>query len=128
MGETSGMTLGIKEPRQKLHRAPTALYKTPLPQQSSSSAREEEYHWELREERRRHHCIARTSGGPLQFGISIQKVAQQAMNEDGQKIVEVFWQDEAELCIASWVRWRRSGKAQSIWKEGVKTWVVKYKC
>ena len=27
---------------------------------------------------------------PAQFGISIQKVAQQAMNEDGQKIFEVF--------------------------------------
>ena len=27
MGETSGTTLGIKEPRQKLRRAPTALYR-----------------------------------------------------------------------------------------------------
>ena len=53
MGETSGATLGIKEPRQKLRRAPTALLQTPLPQQSSPSAREEEEHWELREERRR---------------------------------------------------------------------------
>ena len=38
---------------------------------------------------------------PLQFGISIQQVAQQAMNEDGQKIFEIFWKEEGELCIAS---------------------------
>ena len=42
---------------------------------------------------------------PLQFGISTQKVAQQATNEDGQKIFEVFWQEGEELCIASWARW-----------------------
>ena len=30
---------------------------------------------------------------PLQFGISIQQVAQQDMNEDGQKIFDVFWQE-----------------------------------
>ena len=53
VGETSGTTLGIKEPRQKLRRAPNSTLQTPLPQRSSSSAREEEDHWELREERRR---------------------------------------------------------------------------
>ena len=31
---------------------------------------------------------------PGQIGISIQQVARQAMNEDGQKIFEVFWQEE----------------------------------
>ena len=31
---------------------------------------------------------------PLQFGIPIQQVAQQAMNENGQKIFEVCWQEE----------------------------------
>ena len=47
---------------------------------------------------------------PLQFGISIQQVAQQAMNEDGQNIFEVFWQDEGQLCIASWARWEAQRK------------------
>ena len=41
----------------------------------------------------------------MQFGISTQQVAQQAMNENGQKIFEIFWQEEEELCIASWARW-----------------------
>ena len=43
----------------------------------------------------------------MQIGISIQQVAQLARSENGQKIVEVFWQEE-EFCIASW-------------KEGVRT-------
>ena len=47
---------------------------------------------------------------PWQFGISIQKVAQQAVNEDGQKIFEVFWQEGEELCIASWARWEAQRK------------------
>ena len=42
---------------------------------------------------------------PLQFGITIQQVAQQAMNENGQKSFEIFWQGEKEVCIASWARW-----------------------
>ena len=41
---------------------------------------------------------------PLQFGISTQQVSQQTI-ENGQKIFEIFWQEE-ELCAA-----RRSGKA-----------------
>ena len=41
----------------------------------------------------------------LRLGIRIQQVAQQAMNEDGQKIFEVFWQEGEELCIASWASW-----------------------
>ena len=48
---------------------------------------------------------------PLQFGISIQQVAQQAMNENGQKIFEIFWQEEeGELCFASWARWEAQRK------------------
>ena len=39
-----------------------------------------------------------------QIGTSIQQVTQQAMNENGQKIFEIFWQGEEEVCIASWVR------------------------
>ena len=47
---------------------------------------------------------------PAQIGISIQQVAQQAMNEDGQTMFEVFWQ-EGELFVASWARGKRSGNA-----------------
>ena len=46
---------------------------------------------------------------PLQFGISIQQVAQQAVNEDGQKIFEIFRKEE-ELCIAIWARWEAQRK------------------
>ena len=31
---------------------------------------------------------------PAQICISVQQVAEQAMNEDGQNIFEVFWQEE----------------------------------
>ena len=47
---------------------------------------------------------------PSQFGTSIQKVAHQAMNEDGQKIFEVFWQEGEELRVASWARWEAQRK------------------
>ena len=46
---------------------------------------------------------------PAQIGISIEQVAQQAMNEDGQKMFEVIWQ-EGELCIASGARWEAQRK------------------
>ena len=46
---------------------------------------------------------------PLQLGISIQQVAQQAMNENDQNIFEIFWQGE-EVCIASWARWETQRK------------------
>ena len=58
-GETSGTNLGIKGPRQKLCRAPTA----PLPQQSSSSARVEEDNWEMMEERQGEGLPSRTWPG-----------------------------------------------------------------
>ena len=47
---------------------------------------------------------------PLQVCIFIQKVAHQAMNEDGQKIIEVFWQEGEEICVASWARWEAQRK------------------
>ena len=47
---------------------------------------------------------------PAQIGVSIQQVAQQAMNEDGQTIFEVFWQEEGELLVASWARWEAQRK------------------
>ena len=46
-----------------------------------------------------------------QIGISIQQVAQQAMDEDGRKMFEVFWQEEGEVCISSGADGKRSGKA-----------------
>ena len=60
---------------------------------------------------------------PLQFGKTIQHVAQQAMNEDGQKIFEIFRQEGEQLCIASWAHMRGAAERLSpIWKEDVKTW------
>ena len=47
---------------------------------------------------------------PEQIGISIQQVAQQAMNEDGQHVFEVYWQEEGELCVACWARWEAQRK------------------
>ena len=41
----------------------------------------------------------------VQIGIALQQVAQQARNERNQKVFEIFWQEEEELCIASWARW-----------------------
>ena len=40
---------------------------------------------------------------PVQIGNSVQHVVQQARSENGQKIFEVFWQEE-EVCVASWAR------------------------
>ena len=45
-----------------------------------------------------------------QIDTSIQRVAQQAMNEDGQKIFEVFLQEEGKLFVASWARWEAQRK------------------
>ena len=42
---------------------------------------------------------------PEEAGTSIMQIAQQAMNENGQKILEMFWQGEEEVCIDSLARW-----------------------
>ena len=48
---------------------------------------------------------------PAQIGVSIQQVAQQAMNEDCQTIFEAFWQEEeGELLVAAGPGGKRSGK------------------
>ena len=39
---------------------------------------------------------------PVNIGISIQQVAQQARSENDQKMFIIFWQDEEEVC--SWAR------------------------
>ena len=46
----------------------------------------------------------------VQIGISIQQVAQQARSENGQKIFEVFWQEE-ERGLCCQLGRMRSGKA-----------------
>ena len=61
---------------------------------------------------------------PVQIGITLPQVAHQTRNEWDPKDFENFWQEEEELCKASWA----SGKAWWSWKEGVRTQVGKYKC
>ena len=102
-GETSDTTLGIKEPGQKLRSVLTALYRLLC----LSKARR-------RPEKRRRTAFENLAKGvlryldncnevkvgitelqervavPAQVGISIPQVAQQAMNEDGQKIFELI--------------------------------------
>ena len=46
---------------------------------------------------------------PVQIGISIQQVAQQATSQNGQKIFEVFWQEEEEEALRC-LQEMRSGK------------------
>ena len=41
---------------------------------------------------------------PVQFGTSVQQVAQQARSENDHKIFEVFWQEE-EVYVAGLARW-----------------------
>ena len=127
--------MGVKEPRQKLRRVPTALYRRPCFSKARRRPEKKKITGEVIVERRRRriafenlakgvlryldNCNDVTVGitelqerveVPAQIGISIQQVAQQAMNEDGQKIFEVFWQEEGELCIACGARWEAPRK------------------
>ena len=108
--------LGYQGAKAKAPPCPNSTLQTPLPQQCSSSAREEEDHWGTEGRKAKAKDCFREPGltyldncnevkvgitelqerveVPAQIGISIQQVAQQAMNEDGQTIVEVFWQEE----------------------------------
>ena len=45
------------------------------------------------------------AAGNVGAGISIRQIAQQAMNENGQKIFDNFRQGEEEVCSASLARW-----------------------
>ena len=126
--------MGTKEPRQKLRRAPAALYRL-FCLRKARRRPEKKDDWELREEsRRRRIAFENLAKGMLRYldyynelkvgntelkerlevlahiGISIQQVAQQAMNEDGQNIFEVFWQEEGKLFVASWDRWEAQRK------------------
>ena len=133
-GRDEWYDLGNQGAKAKAPPCPNSTLQTPLPQQSSLSAREEEEHWELREERRRRRiafeslakgmlrCLDNCDEEKVgitelqervevlaQIGISIQLVVQEAMNEDGQTIFEVFWQ-EGDLFVASWARWEAQRK------------------
>ena len=133
-GRNEWCDLGYQGARAKAPPCPNSTLQTPLPQQNSSS-REEEDHWEVMEERRRRRIAFENQATgmlryldncndvkvgitelqervavPAQIGISIQQVAQQAMNENGQTNFEVFWQAEGELFVASWARWEAQRK------------------
>ena len=135
VGGNEWCDLGYQGARAQAPPCPNRTLQTPLPQQNSSSAREEECHWELTKERRRRRSAFESLAKsmlryldncnevkvsinelqewvevPKQIGISIQQVARQATDEDGEKIFEVFWQEEEELCIASWARWEAQRK------------------
>ena len=124
---------------------PGSTLQTLLPQQSSSSAREAEDHWVLMEDRRRRRIAFESLAKemlryldisddvkvgitelqerlevPVHIGISIQQVAQQAIIENDQKMFEVFWQEEEEICIASCAAetLSRLGKKMSRHKSG----------
>ena len=123
----------------KVPPCPDSTLQTPLPQQSSSSAREEEGRWVLMEDRRRRDIAfenlakemlryldnsADVKVGiielqerlevPVQIGISIQQVAQQARSEDGQKMfLKYFGKKKKKRSMLL--------KAWSNWKEDVKT-------
>ena len=42
---------------------------------------------------------------PEAAGICIMQIAKRARKEGGQKIFQIFRQEENEVCIASWARW-----------------------
>ena len=94
---------------------PERTLKTPLPQRSSSSSRDEEGQWISVEDRRRRRVAFEEKVGVTELqeqlgrseetGLSIRQVAQQARNENGYKIFEMFRQGEEEVCIVSLARW-----------------------
>ena len=65
---------------------------------------------------------------PLHIGISIQQVAQLARSENGQKMKYFGKKKKNNYVSSAGADGRRSGKAQSTWKEDVKTEVGKYRC
>ena len=65
---------------------------------------------------------------PEQIG-TIQQVARQAMNGDGQNIfLKYSGKTKENYLWPAGPDGKRSGKAQSTWKEGVKTPAARYKC
>ena len=111
-GRNEWYDLGYQGAKAKAPPCSNSTLQTPLPQQGSSSAGEEEDHLELREERRKRRIAFESLAKgmlryldngdgvkvgitelqerlevPAQIGISIQQVAQQAMNENGRIFV-----------------------------------------
>ena len=66
---------------------------------------------------------------PVQIGFKLQQVAQQARNESGQKVIEIFLARRRRLmsCQLGNVGCAVE-KAWWSWKEGVRTQVGKYEC
>ena len=101
---------------------PERTLNTPLPAKSSSSAREEEGRWLFLEDRRRQSVAFKNVAKemlkyqenseelkvritelqeheevPVQIGITLQEVAQQARNKRNQQVLDIFWQAEEEF-------------------------------
>ena len=104
--------------------------RTPLPQQSSSSTREDEIQRSSVEDKRKWRVASKDAAKrmlkysensedlkvglcelkeqletPQEAGISIMQIAKQARNERGQKLFQIFRQEEKEVYIASLARW-----------------------
>ena len=83
---------------------PERTLKTPLPQQSSSSPRDEESQWVTVEE-------VKQLGISEEAGVSIKQDAQQARNENGQKIFFKFSGKEKKMyALPAWPDGTRSSK------------------
>ena len=63
-----------------------------------------------------------------QIGISIQQVARQAMNKMAKKIGYSGKKKKEHYLWLAGPDGKRSGKALSTWKGGVKTQAAKYEC
>ena len=124
------MILSIKELWQKDHCAPLPPPSPTGPYKRRCHSKEEESQWVLVEDRRRQNVAFENLAKemlrylenskelkvgiaelqeqleiPVQTGITLQQVAQQARTEIGQKVFEICWQEEEELCTASWASW-----------------------
>ena len=58
---------------------------------------------------------------PEEAGFSFMQIAKQARNERGQKLFQVFRQEENEVCIANLARWDTQLKDWWSWKGDVWT-------
>ena len=126
----SGTTFEYQGIMAKALPCPERTLKSLLPHQSSSSSRDEESQWVSAEDRRRRRVALEGTAKRMlryledsedlkvgvtefqeQLGtseeacISVKQIAQQAMNENGQKILENFRQGEEDVRIASRARW-----------------------
>ena len=150
-GKTSGMTLSIKEPGQKVRRAPTEPYRRPYLSKARRQLEKKKTIGKMEERRRRRVALENLAKEmlryldnsddvkvditelqeclevPVQIGIFIQQVAQLARSENGQKILKYVGKKKKSYVLPARPDGRRSGKAQSTWDEGVKTCVGKYK-